>query len=158
MEEATATRNALYNLQWPTNGGRLLVAEFVDPQEVKMRLEAPPQSPAPITPSPTTPTAPPFQRQPQPPVSSRPSNLRQEQLPPPPPLPPPPTLSNPPPARERLPPPPPVPKKPEPPVMTLDDLFKKTKATPRIYYLPLSEEQVAAKLRAEQGRRARENA
>ncbi|ONK73969.1 uncharacterized protein A4U43_C03F1450 [Asparagus officinalis] len=137
VDEATATRNALYNLQWPTNGGRLLVAEFVEPQEVKTRLEAPPQTPAPMKPSPTTPTAAPFQRQAQAPVPSRPNNL---------------TLSNPPPARERLPPPPPLPKKPEPPIMTLDDLFKKTKATPRIYYLPLSEEQVAAKLQAEQGK------
>lgn len=154
VEEATTTRNALYNLQWPTNGGRLLMAEFVDPQEVKTRVEAPPQSPAPVTPSATTPTALPFQRQPQAPALSRPVNLRQQQLPPPPPLPPPPALSNPPPARERLPPPPPPPKVQDPPIMTLDDLFKKTKATPRIYYLPLNEEQVAAKLQAGQGKRA----
>ncbi|KAJ6847420.1 apoptotic chromatin condensation inducer in the nucleus [Iris pallida] len=152
VEEAVATRNALYNLQWPTNGGRLLTAEFVDPQEVKSRLEAPKS--APVTPSPTTPTAPSFQPQTQAVLPPR-DLLRQQQLPPPPPLPPPPALSNPPPARERLPPPPPPPKKPEPPIVTLDDLFKKTTATPRIYYLPLSEEQVAARLVA-QGKRAQE--
>ncbi|KAJ6397983.1 hypothetical protein OIU77_018904 [Salix suchowensis] len=46
VEEAVETRNTVYNLQWPPNGGRLLVAEFVDPQEVKIRVDAPPQSPA----------------------------------------------------------------------------------------------------------------
>lgn len=31
VEEAIETRNALYNIQWPpNNGGRPLVAEFVD--------------------------------------------------------------------------------------------------------------------------------
>jgi apoptotic chromatin condensation inducer in the nucleus len=39
IEEATATRNALYNLQWPPQGGRLLTAEFVDPAEVKLRSD-----------------------------------------------------------------------------------------------------------------------
>jgi len=39
VEEATATRNALYNLQWPPQGGRLLTAEFVDPSEVKLRSD-----------------------------------------------------------------------------------------------------------------------
>ncbi|XP_077224056.1 SAP domain-containing protein isoform X2 [Tasmannia lanceolata] len=149
MEEAVETRNALYNLQWPLNGGRLLTAEFVDPQEVKIRVEAPPQSPVPVSISPTTPLAPPIQPQPSPR-----QNVLRQQLPPPPPLPPPPQISNPPPVRERvaLPPPPPPPlKKPDPPVVTLDDLFRKTRTTPRIYYLPLSEEQVAAKLAA-QGR------
>ncbi|KAK8921616.1 hypothetical protein KSP39_PZI020709 [Platanthera zijinensis] len=163
LEEATETRNAVYNLQWPPNGGRHLAAEFVDPLEVKVRSEAPPQSPAtPITPSPaTTPKAPPPHppHQTQAPQPSRPQLLRQLPLPPPPPLaqpsplaqpPPPPPLTNPPIARERLPPPP---KNPEPPVLTLDDLFKKTKATPWIYYLPLSEDQVAAKL-AVQGKDA----
>ena len=55
-----------------------------------------------------------------------------------------------------LPPPPPVRERPALPprkepelvVPTLDDLFKKTKAKPHIYYLPLTEEQVAAKLAA----------
>ena len=32
---------------------------------------------------------------------------------------------------------------------SLDDLFRKTKAAPQIYYLPLSDEQVASKLAAE---------
>lgn len=165
VEEALETRNAVYNLQWPANGGRLLVAEFVEPEEVKSRLEAPLASPA--TPSPsTTPTQPPSAAQPSPR-----QQLMKQQIPPP--LPPPP-LSNPPPhvrerlhppreaampreqplpARDRLnlppPPPLPLPEKVDPPIVTLDDLFRKTKATPRIYYLPLSEEVVAAKLKTQ---------
>jgi apoptotic chromatin condensation inducer in the nucleus len=140
VEEATETRNAVYNLQWPPNGGRLLLAEFVDPQEVKMRVEEAPQTPTtPASAGPIVPPAPPTS-QPQP-------SPRQHR----PPLPPPPPLSNPPQTRERvhLPPPPPLPEKLDPPIVTLDDLFRKTKATPRIYYLPLSEEQVAAKLAAQ---------
>lgn len=139
VEEAAATREAVYNLQWPLNGGRLLVAEFVGPEEVKAKLEAP------LLP-PTTPAAPPPpqpQQQPKPQASSRP---------PPTALPPPPPLAKLPPVIERLPLPPPpplVPEEQEPPIVTLDDLFKKTKAIPRIYYLPLSEEQVAAKLAAQ---------
>ncbi|ESQ53215.1 hypothetical protein EUTSA_v10024660mg [Eutrema salsugineum] len=127
VEEAAATREAVYNLQWPPNGGRLLTAEFVGPEEVKAKLEAP------LPPPP----------QPQAQAISRP---------PPTALPPPPPLAKAPPVIERLPPPPPppplVPEEQEPPIVTLDDLFKKTKAIPRIYYLPLSEEQVAAKLAA----------
>lgn len=130
VEEAAATREAVYNLQWPTNGGRFLTAEFVGPEEVKAKLEAP-------LPPPSQP-----QHKPQAQAPSRP---------PPTALPPPPPLSKPPPVIERLPLPPPpplVPEEQEPPIVTLDDLFKKTKAIPRIYYLPLSEEQVAAKLAA----------
>lgn len=142
VEEAIETRNAVYNLQWPPNGGRLLLAEFVDPQDVKDRLETP-QAPAalanaaPVVP----PTPPASQSQPSP-------RQHRQQVAAPPSLPPPPPLSNPPQARERLPlpPPPPLPEKLDPPIVTLDDLFRKTKATPRIYYLPLSEEQVASKL------------
>ncbi|KAI3462037.1 hypothetical protein Pfo_018700 [Paulownia fortunei] len=167
VEEAVGTRNAVYNLQWPPNGGRLLVAEFVDPQEVKTRAEAPPASPA----TPSTSAAPTFsttqsQTNVQPQPSPRQQVLRQQF--PPASLPPPP-LANPPVVRERLhptreplpreqplpardrlnlPPPPPLPEKVDPPIVTLDDLFRKTKATPRIYYLPLSDEQVAAKLKA----------
>ncbi|CAK8534857.1 unnamed protein product [Lathyrus sativus] len=59
------------------------------------------------------------------------------------------------PTRERLPSPPPLPEKVEPPIVTLDGLFRKTTATPRIYCLPLSEEQVAAKLAA-QGKSTRQ--
>ncbi|KAL1190316.1 hypothetical protein V5N11_016700 [Cardamine amara subsp. amara] len=126
VEEAAATREAVYNLQWPANGGRFLIAEFVGPEEVKAKLEAPlphppqpqPQAQAPLRPTPTTA------------------------------LPPPPPLAKAPPVIERLPLPPLVPEEQEPPIVTLDDLFKKTKAIPRIYYLPLSEEQVAAKLAA----------
>ncbi|XP_078160565.1 SAP domain-containing protein isoform X1 [Carex rostrata] len=162
VEEAIATRNAIYNLQWPPNGGNQLIAEFVDPQEVKQRFEAPPQSPAvaappTISPKPNLSTTPkaspvgqsaaqqaPFSRQ-----NSTPRNQQQQvQLPPPPPLPSP-GSGNTKPVRERLPPPPPLKKTdPQPAVVTLDDLFRKTKAMPRIYYLPLSEETVAAKLAA----------
>ncbi|XP_057807064.1 uncharacterized protein LOC131021788 [Salvia miltiorrhiza] len=163
VEEALETRNAVYNLQWPTNGGRLLVAEFVDPEEVKSHVEAPLASPATPSPSTTpTPTQPPSAAQPSPR-----QQLLKQQIPTP--LPPPP-LSNPPahvrerlhppreqpvPARDRLnlPPPPPLPvplpEKVDPPIVTLDDLFRKTKATPRIYYLPLSDEVVATKLKTQ---------
>ncbi|KAI3930639.1 hypothetical protein MKX01_037085 [Papaver californicum] len=152
VEEAKDTRNAVYNLQWPTNGGRLLVAEFVDSQEVKMKVEAPPQSPATraaVSSSPGIPQAPSHSET----KHSPRQHLPKGQLPPPPPpplpLPPPPPLSQPPPAREQLPPPPPLPVNMDVPILTLDDLFKKTKATPRIYYLPLSEEQATAKLAAQ---------
>ncbi|KAG4154211.1 hypothetical protein ERO13_D03G044500v2 [Gossypium hirsutum] len=142
VEEAIETRNAVYNLQWPPNGGRLLVADFVDPQEVKTRLDAPPRTPT--TPGTSGSTAPQAQPASQPQPSSR-QQVSRQQFPPPFALPPPPPLPNPPPVRERLPLPPPPPEKPDPPIVTLDDLFWKTKATPRIYYLPLSDEQVAAK-------------
>ena len=148
VEEAFKTRNAVYNLQWPSNGGHLLVADFVDPQEVKIRLEAPPQTPT--TPGTSGSTVPQAQPTSQPQPSPR-QQVSRQQLPPPSALPPPPPLSNPPMVRERLPLPPPPPEKLEPPIVTLDDLFSKTKATPRIYYLPLSGEQVAAK-RAARGR------
>jgi apoptotic chromatin condensation inducer in the nucleus len=146
VDEAVATRNAVYNLQWPPNNGNHLVAEFVDPQEVKLKLEPPPPPAAPISPATATraPTVQPAQANPNVPCQV---TSPREQLPPPPPLAKPPT-SDPASAKERL---PPTPKKPEPPVVTLDDLFRKTQASPRIYYLPLSEEEVTAKL-AEQGK------
>ncbi|XP_022894747.1 uncharacterized protein LOC111409077 isoform X1 [Olea europaea var. sylvestris] len=173
VEEAVETRNAVYNLQWPPNGGRLLVAEFVDPQEVKTRVEAPPPSPA--TPGSAPPNFPPAQPTAQLPQPSPRQQFQRQHLPPPPlppPLPPPPLLANLLPARERpqlereppqreqplplparerlnLPPPPPIAEKVDPPIVTLDDLFRKTIATPRIYYLPLSDEQVAEKVKAQ---------
>ncbi|KAE9604766.1 putative transcription regulator SAP family [Lupinus albus] len=149
IEEATETRNAVYNLQWPLNGGRLLVAEYVEPEEVKLKIEPPPSQAPPFSGGPAIPPAPPSQPEPSP--------RQHQQLPPPPgTLPPPPPLSKAPPvARERLPSPPPLPEKVDPPIVTLDDLFRKTTATPRIYYLPLSEEQVAAKLAA-QGKSSRQ--
>ncbi|PKI76347.1 hypothetical protein CRG98_003269 [Punica granatum] len=112
VEEAVETRNAVYNLQWPPNGGRLLVAEFVEPEEVKARLEAPPQAPAP-TPTPAAQTL-------QPPAPRQQAAPPKQQLPPPPPLPPPPA-----PERERgvhLPPPPPLSEKVDPTIVTLDNL------------------------------------
>ncbi|KAG2711788.1 hypothetical protein I3760_04G093500 [Carya illinoinensis] len=109
--------------------------------EVKMRVEAPQTLAAPASAGPTILPAP---ATPQ----LQPSHQHRQQLPPPPPLTPPPPLSNPlsqesgfifhPHLR--------LPEKLDPPIVTLDDLFQKTKATPRIYYLPLSEEQVAEKL------------
>ncbi|XP_039031001.1 uncharacterized protein LOC120165583 [Hibiscus syriacus] len=102
VEEAIETRNALYNLRWPTNGGRLLVAEFVDPHEVKALTS-----------------------QPQPSAHQHISPSSAKLL--------------------LVPPPSPPSEGPDSPMVTLDDLFWKTKATPKIYYLPLSEEQVAAK-------------
>ncbi|KMZ68978.1 Apoptotic chromatin condensation inducer in the nucleus [Zostera marina] len=130
-EEAVETRNAIYNLQWPPNGGRLLVAEFVDPQEVKKHLEAPLDSPLPMSsPASISPTTQVNQL-------SRQKSLKKQ-------LPPPPSLPVAPPSKERLA-PSPISKEPEPPLLTLDELFMKTKSTPRIYYLPLTEEQVSAK-------------
>ncbi|XP_019437597.1 PREDICTED: apoptotic chromatin condensation inducer in the nucleus-like isoform X2 [Lupinus angustifolius] len=148
-EEAIETRNAVYNLQWPPNGGRFLLAEYVEPEEVKMKLEPPPSQAPSISSGPAVPPAPPSQPEPSP--------RQHRELPPPPPtLPPPPPLSKPPPVGiERLPSPPPLPEKADLPTVTLDDLFRKTKATPRIYYLPLSEEEVAAKLAA-QGKSSRQ--
>ncbi|XP_023757999.1 formin-like protein 5 [Lactuca sativa] len=153
-EEAIETRNAVCNLQWPVNGGRLLMADFVDPQEVKNRVDPPPPPPPATTMQP-----------PQPSPRLHVQKQQQQQLPPPPALaamqpqypsprlhvqkqpqqlPPPP----PPPVREVAAlPPPPV----DPPIVTLDDLFRKTRATPRIYYLPLSDEQVAAKMKGKAG-------
>ncbi|KAK9110627.1 hypothetical protein Sjap_018687 [Stephania japonica] len=148
VEEAIETRNALYNLQWPSNGGKLLAAEFVDQQEVKMRVEAPSQQPAvPVSTGPSAhPTQPPSQSQ----LTSR-QQVPKQPLPPAPPLPSPKQRPNQTSAKDRLnlPPPPPLTKKPDPPIVTLDDLFRKTKAAPRIYYLPLSDEQVDAKLAAQ---------
>jgi apoptotic chromatin condensation inducer in the nucleus len=142
-----ATRDAVYNLQWPPNNGNKLVAEFVDPQEVKLKVDPPPPPAAPVSPAAAT-RAPPVQHTQTNQSVPRQAAAPKEELPPPPP----PPLAKPPMAdltplgRERL---PPTPKKPEPPVVTLDDLFKKTQSSPRIYYLPLSEEEVAAKLAAQ---------
>ncbi|KAE9608032.1 putative transcription regulator SAP family [Lupinus albus] len=148
IEEAIETRNTVYNLQWPPNGGRLLVAEYVEPDEVKMKLE-PPTSQAPsLSSGPAVPPAPPSSQ-------PEPSPRLHRDLPPAPvTLPPPPPLS-PPVPRERLPSSPPFAEKADLPIVTLDDLFRKTTATPRIYYLPLSEEQVIAKLAA-QGKSSRQ--
>ncbi|XP_047317697.1 apoptotic chromatin condensation inducer in the nucleus-like [Impatiens glandulifera] len=136
VEEAIESRNAVYNLQWPRNGGRFLVAEFVDPQEVKTRVEShPPTIPptAVLAPShrqiqqqarPAIPLLPP----PPPPSATEAAAKKEQQL-----------LPSAPSGEEKV---------VEVPILTLDDLFRKTKATPRIYYLPLSDEQVAAKLRS----------
>jgi len=114
VEEATATRDAVYNLQWPANNGNHLLAEFVDPQEVKLKLEPPPPAAAaaltaPVVPSPaTTPRGPPSQQAQANQNAPRQATTPREQLPPPPPLMKPPT-SDPGSARDKL---PPTPKKP----------------------------------------------
>ncbi|KAJ1296786.1 hypothetical protein BS78_01G329100 [Paspalum vaginatum] len=144
VDEAVATRDAVYNLQWPPNNGNKLVAEFVDPQEVKLKVAPPPPPAAPDSPAPAA-KIPPAQQAQANQSGPRQGATQKEQLPPPPPLAKPPMVDPAASARER---PPSTPKKPEPPVLTLDDLFKKTQASPRIYYLPLSEEEVAAKLAA----------
>ncbi|KAK8490214.1 hypothetical protein V6N12_011362 [Hibiscus sabdariffa] len=84
MEEAIETRSAIYNLQWPPNGGRVLVAEFVDPHEFKILTSQPQRSVHQQVPSPWLPSD-----------------------------------------------------EPDSPVLTLDDLFWKTKATLKINHLPL---------------------
>ncbi|XP_062187426.1 uncharacterized protein LOC133890840 [Phragmites australis] len=146
VEEAVATRNAVYNLQWPPNNCSYLVAEFVDSQEVKLKHELPRPSQVPI--SPVTATAPktasPFQQSKANQTIPSHAAAASRGLLPTPRLAKPTPTSDPGPARERLPPPP---KKPEP-ALTLDDLFKKTQAYPRIYYTPLSEEEVSVKLAA----------
>ncbi|CAN6300718.1 unnamed protein product [Urochloa humidicola] len=144
VDEAVATRDAVYNLQWPPNNGSKLIAEFVDPQEVKLKLEPPPPPAAPV--SPAAAKVPPVQQAQANQNVPRQAATPKEQLPPPPPLAKPPMADPAASAKERL---PPTPKKPEPPVVTLDDLFRKTQSSPRIYYLPLSEEEVAAKLAAQ---------
>lgn len=146
VEEATATRNALYNLQWPPQGGRLLTAEFVDPSEVKTRTDA---EKAAAAAGPTAAAAPstnaitprgglaanskaskdgntvPSSGQPFAPAAGA--------LPPPPPLP----FS----PRDRL-------KQEVEKTPTLDDLFRKTRSKPHIYYLPLTAQEVADKVAA----------
>ncbi|GAB2220504.1 hypothetical protein Droror1_Dr00008162 [Drosera rotundifolia] len=143
-EEAEKTRSALYNLQWPPNGGRLLIAEFVEPEEVKLWL-GPPAPPPQASAHVGAGLAPPPPPAALPLTSPRLAVVKRQQLPQQPAftLPPPPPLHVPPAARELvLPPPPPLLEKIDPPIVTLDDLFRKTKATPRIYYLPLTDEQV----------------
>ncbi|XP_027095273.1 uncharacterized protein [Coffea arabica] len=139
-EEAMETRNAVYNLQWPPYGGRLLIAEFVDPEEVKLRVEAPSQSAAPVNSTSVMPSQPPSKQLAPTPVNQqdvRQQPHRSEQQ----------TTSDPPTTREHLARPrSPVAATVDPPIVTLDDLFRKTKTTPRIYYLPLTDEQVAVKL------------
>ncbi|XP_047068278.1 uncharacterized protein LOC124676246 [Lolium rigidum] len=153
VDEAVATRNAVYNLQWPLNNGSYLLAEFVDPREVKLKLEHPPPPPAPISLSKdTTQQAVGFQQS-KPNQTILPDDVGALRglLPTPQPL----KLfpaSKPRSDRDMLPPPP---KEVKAPAMSLADLFKQTQASPMIYYLPLTEEEVAAKLAARSRRRKR---
>ena len=151
VDEAVATRNAVYNLQWPLNNGSYLAAELVDPLEVKLKIEHLPPPPPPTSLSKdTTPNAAAIQQ----------AEANQTMLPhgtgttwglSPTPQPHTKlyTTSNPRSEREVL---PPSPKQPETTIKTLDDLFRRTQASPMIYYLPLSEEEVAAKLAARRRR------
>ncbi|XP_057838941.2 uncharacterized protein LOC131048979 isoform X1 [Cryptomeria japonica] len=132
VEEAVATRNALYNLKWPIIGGRLLIAEFVEHEEAMSHGESQsahlsntrnsvPHKDITQGPSPLPPQGPSAQalRSPlQPDVKAKTTMMPKKDP------------------------------EPEPAVYTLDDLFKKTRAKPHIYYLPLNKEQVAAKLAA----------
>eukprot|EP00246_Nothoceros_aenigmaticus_P015961 TRINITY_DN6952_c0_g2_i1.p1 TRINITY_DN6952_c0_g2~~TRINITY_DN6952_c0_g2_i1.p1 ORF type:complete len:713 (-),score=179.42 TRINITY_DN6952_c0_g2_i1:586-2724(-) len=134
VEEAIATREAIYNLQWPPHGGKLLIAEFVEPEEVKLRSEGSSEKSA-LTPA-TTPRGSTANSTPGGALGPPPSSTN------PPALTAPATAATPvPPAREK---PNQAPKRDPEPVPTLDDLFKKTRAKPHIYYLPLTEGQVSA--------------
>ncbi|KAK3125761.1 hypothetical protein QOZ80_7BG0609420 [Eleusine coracana subsp. coracana] len=145
VEEAVATRNAVYNLQWPPNNGSCLVAEFVDSQEVKLKVEPLPPSPVPVNPSrATTPEAATctWQRSyANQTITPHAAAASRGLLPTPAPLakllPTSETTT----AREKFPPP----RKNLEPALKLDDLFKKTQAYPRIYYMPLSEKEALAK-------------
>ncbi|CAM6127284.1 unnamed protein product [Calypogeia fissa] len=141
VEEATATRNALYHLQWPVAGGKLLIAEFVEPEEVKSRVDGVNDKPVP-TPVTTPRGSANSSTQAAGAMGITPpaAHISTSALPPPPPLPPPPR------ERPALPPK----KEPEPPIPTLDDLFKKTRTKPQIYFLPLTDEQVADRQRNKQ--------
>ncbi|KAJ8530860.1 hypothetical protein K7X08_023741 [Anisodus acutangulus] len=140
VEEAIETRNAVYNLQWPPNGGRLLVADFVDPQQVQTKVEgrepaSPPNNTSPaVPPASSSFQAPPAQQQGRKQQAESEHPLARQPPPPP----------SAPPTKEML--PSPVADKNDPPIVTLDDLFRKTKVTPRIYYLPLTDEEVARRL------------
>ncbi|XP_051214281.1 uncharacterized protein [Lolium perenne] len=153
VDEAVATRNAVYNLQWPLNNGSYLLAEFVDPREVKLRLEHPPPPPAPMSLNEdTTQQAVGFQQS-KPTQTMLPDGAGASRglLPTPQPL----KLfpaSKPGSDRDML---TPAPKEVKAPAMLLADLFKRTQASPMIYYLPLTEEEVAAKLAARSRRRKR---
>ncbi|XP_024383667.1 uncharacterized protein [Physcomitrium patens] len=134
VEEATATRNALYNLQWPPQGGRLLTAEFVDPSDVKLRSDGDKASAAVAS----TPTVAPSTNASTPrgvmSANSKASTDGAASLPPPPPLPLPSKDKTNKQEVERTP--------------TLDDLFRKTRSKPHIYYLPLTAQEVADKVAA----------
>jgi apoptotic chromatin condensation inducer in the nucleus len=137
-----ATRNAVCNLQWPPNNGSCLIAEFVDPQEVKLKLEPLPRPPVPLSPS--TATAPCQLSKANQTIPPHAAATSRGMLPTPAPLVKLHPASDPATAREMLPPPP---DKLEP-SRKLEDLFKKTKAYPRIYYMPLSQEEALAKFEA----------
>lgn len=127
-EEAVATHNAVNNLQWPPDVGHSLVAIFVDPEEVKIRAEGSPVSPSGDA-IPTSST--------QHHANVRPGPTVQDQA-----------------SRHHLPPPPPPPyspteqvnvSPPSPRQARMEDFFLKTRASPSIFYLPLTDEQVAEK-------------
>ena len=132
-----SARNGLYHKQWPPSFGNLLVAEFVDPNEVKAKSTGTQEKTNLSTPQPSVPQGNINNNLPPQATHKSSSHGHSNVLPPPPPL------------RERI--PPQVHRKePEPQVPTLDDLFYKTKAKPHIYYLPLTEEQVSQKLGVKQ--------
>ncbi|KAH7438483.1 hypothetical protein KP509_04G016900 [Ceratopteris richardii] len=129
VNDAVAARNWLFGRQWPPIVGNFLSADFVDPNELKIRIEG-------LSEKPQAGSALALTRVPDPmPAPSRPDHSQSF-----------PTNSTAssmslPPLEQRLCPPP------EPPMPTLEDLFLKTKAKPHIYYLPLTDEQVAERLK-----------
>eukprot|EP00850_Spirogloea_muscicola_P021775 SM000261S09974 [mRNA] locus=s261:63886:68802:- [translate_table: standard] len=112
VEEAVASRDVLQNLTWPSHAERPLAARFVSPAEVATKKEEEAAAKAAAEAEPPSPAA--GAVLPQGPAQARPS--------------------------ER--PAPPPRKEPEQPLPTLDDLFKKTKAKPSLYFLPLTDEQI----------------
>ncbi|KAL6656999.1 hypothetical protein ACP70R_004779 [Stipagrostis hirtigluma subsp. patula] len=114
------------------------------PKRVKHKLELPTRCQAPISPiTASAPQAAPIQQSEGNQMAPLHAAATSRGLLPTPPLAKPPVTSDPGPEREGLRPP----NKLEPPP-TLDDLFKKTQAYPRIYYMPLNEEEASAKLAA----------
>ncbi|MCO5611163.1 hypothetical protein L7F22_065413 [Adiantum nelumboides] len=128
VEEAVAARNGLYDRQWPPSFGNLLVADFVEATEVKIRSDGTFEKMS--APASTTPRGFPNHSPALGTMHGHPN-----------------TLVSVPPLRERQFVQAPI-KDPEPPVPTLDDLFRRTTTKPHIYYLPLTDEQVAEKLAA----------
>lgn len=122
MEDAEAVRQQYHGVQWPRGTGKQLAVEFVEEDAARQAiaaLEAPPKPATPATGrasnTPTAPVARPAAESRERPAASKPT--REERK-----------------AEE-----------PSAPVLSLDDLFRRTKTQPALYYLPLSDAEVAAK-------------
>jgi apoptotic chromatin condensation inducer in the nucleus len=128
-KQGAASRKALFNITWPKQHGKKLLAEYVGIAEAERAIRGE-TTPA-VAPSPPAPVK-------QAPVqterlvvtaqqSQRTVHLTA------------PRQITPPPAHKKSAPPPPE------PMPTLDDLFRKTKAKPPLYWLPLTEAQIEEK-------------